>query len=70
MTRTQRITECAAINLGAGEAAEQAVRKRAALRVTRYLASLGYLAKVQQHWSHAGSFYSVEVLGPKRMGKI
>ena len=67
MTRTQRITECAAINLGAGEAAEQAARKRAALRVTRYLASLGYLAKVRQHWSHAGVFYGVEILGPKRM---
>jgi hypothetical protein len=70
VTRTQRIAECAAINLAAGEAAEQAARKRAAHRVTRYLASLGYLAKVRQHWSHAGSSYSVEVLGPKRMGKI
>jgi hypothetical protein len=68
VTRAQRIAECAAINLRAGEVAEEAARKRAAQHLARYLASLGYLAKVQQHWSPAGSFYSVQAT-PKRIWK-
>jgi hypothetical protein len=47
-----------------------AMEKRAAKRLARYLATLGFLVMVKRHRSPAGSFYSVEVLGPKRMGKI
>jgi hypothetical protein len=68
VTRTQRIAECAAINLRAGEAAEKAARLRAAQHLARYLASLGYLAKVRQHWLPAGVFYSVKAT-PKRIRK-
>ena len=46
-----------------------AMEKRAAQRLVRHLIAVGYRIRLRRHRSLGGSFYSVQVLPPKRIRK-
>jgi hypothetical protein len=44
----------------------ECMSKHAALRLARYFRSLGHRARIKQHRSPAGAFYSLDFLAPKK----